>query len=92
MAFTFANFAAQSGQSSKRIAPAVFSYKSADAVTAVAASGYFNEVANMLLPGDLIFVAVVSGEAATGCTMLAVAGITEAGVVTTKQLSAAAAG
>lgn len=90
MAFLFENFAAQSGMSSRGVAPAVFSYLTSDPVDTAAGSGYFNNIASLLRVGDVILVSVGSKTAVTAVGVLAVAGITEAGVVTTVKLAAGA--
>lgn len=82
MSFKKESITPTGGQSLRGKAPQVFAYKTTDAIATVKASGYFNEVAGMLEPGDLIFVSTMSSGAATGCYFLAVAAITS-GVVTT---------
>lgn len=59
MAFTGANFGLIAGGRNSNI-PSVYGYKTTDAVAAgaggVDAAGYFNDVANKLKVGDLIYV------------------------------------
>lgn len=82
MAFIRKDFMLIGGLARRGDAPRVFSYKTTDAGTAVAASGYFNEMAEQLDAGDIILVSTMASGAATACDLLAVAAIT-AGVVTT---------
>lgn len=58
MAFTKANFQPIGGQAKAGNAPQAFSYTTpdADAIAAVVASGYFNDVADIVKVGDLIYV------------------------------------
>lgn len=58
MAFNINNLAAIGGQSSKGAAPAIWSYFTSDALTAVDGAGYFNAAAKLLQIGDIIFVVV----------------------------------
>lgn len=79
------------GQSLRGKAPQAYAYKTTDTISTVKGSGYFNEFASFLEPGDLIFVSTMnSSGAATGCYFLAVAAITS-GVVTTAVASYTAA-
>ena len=55
MAFSLTGFNPIGGQSKSGNAPAIFSYTSTDAQTAIRASGYFNTVASILKVGDIIF-------------------------------------
>ncbi len=56
MAFDKTNFSPIGGQGARGKAPQMFSYKSGtDALAAVKGSGYFDEVADMLVAGDLIY-------------------------------------
>jgi|TARA_R110000823_G_scaffold121035_1_gene246000 hypothetical protein len=55
MAFTIASFSPNGAQSKAGNAPQTWTYSTTDAYTAVAASGYFNEVASLLKVGDVIW-------------------------------------
>lgn len=83
MAFEKKQVGPTGGQSLRGKAPQLFAYKTSDALAAVKASGYFNEMADMVEAGDIFIVSTVSSGAATGCYILAVAGVSAAGVVTT---------
>ena len=54
MALDRTEFGPLGGQASRGKAPALYSYKTTDAPTAVDASGYFNSFSNDLEVGDLI--------------------------------------
>jgi hypothetical protein len=45
-------------------APSIYAYKTADALTAVRVSGYFNELAQTLKVGDLIYCVTSTGTTA----------------------------
>jgi len=62
MAFTEANFQPIGGQAKAGNAPQVFSYTTpaADAIADVIASGYFNDVADIVKVGDMIYVSDTS--------------------------------
>jgi hypothetical protein len=55
MAFSATGFNAVGGQSKAGNAPAIYTYSSTDAQSAIRVSGYFNTVASILKVGDLIF-------------------------------------
>ena len=55
MAFSATGFNAVGGQSKAGNAPAIYTYSSTDAQSAIRASGYFNTVASILKVGDLVF-------------------------------------
>lgn len=62
MAFLRANLTPIGGQSTKGVAPQMWSYKTGDASATLDTSGYFNEVSTLLFVGDLILVVVpISG-------------------------------
>lgn len=90
MAFSKTQITPVGGQSLRGKAPQVFAYKTTDALATVKASGYFDEMAEMLEAGDIIVVSTMSSGSATGCYLLTVAAIT-AGVVTTAVASYTAA-
>jgi len=64
MAFALAGFSSGGANSKPGVAPGLFTYKTADALTAVRAAGYFNTVRDQLNVGDRIYVAVVDGTGA----------------------------
>lgn len=55
MAFSSTGFNAVGGQSKAGNAPAIYTYASTDAQSAIRVSGYFNAVASILKVGDIIF-------------------------------------
>ena len=55
MAFSATGFNAVGGQSKSGNAPAIWTYSSTEAQTAIRVSGYFNSVASLLKVGDIIF-------------------------------------
>lgn len=59
MAFLKKNLAPAGGQSTRALAPQVFTYRTADALATVRAAGYFNDVRSLLEIGDVILVSVV---------------------------------
>lgn len=63
MAFDASGFQPIGGQARTGKAPAMWSYITTDAITAVRVAGYFNPIRNMLQIGDLIYVVVTSGGA-----------------------------
>lgn len=80
MAFLKANFSPAGANSARGKAPQLFTYQSSgDALAAVKASGYFDEVADMLAAGDIIFFIDVGA----AVDIITIAAIT-AGVVTTE--------
>ena len=62
MAFTQANFQPIGGQAKAGNAPQVFAYTTptADAIADVIAEGYFNDVADIVKVGDMIYVSDTS--------------------------------
>lgn len=66
MTFAVKNLTPVGGQSMRGRAPQVWGYRTADALSAVDASGYFNSVAYNLEPGDIIHVTVVDDVADVG--------------------------
>lgn len=83
MSFSNATITPVGGQSLRGKAPQVFAYKSTDALNTVKASGYFNNFAAMLEPGDIIICTTMSSGSGSSCYLLTVAAISSAGVVTT---------
>lgn len=69
MAFTIANFQPLGGQAKRGAAPAHYTYATLDAATTVDGAGYFNEVANILKPGDVIHRVTWSTAIGTGGTV-----------------------
>tara|TARA_R110000787_G_scaffold31316_2_gene83191 strand:- start:13826 stop:14107 length:282 start_codon:yes stop_codon:yes gene_type:complete len=65
MAFARAGWQPIGGQSKKGSAPALWSYTTTDAQTAVRAAGYFNDVSQDVSVGDLIYSWASSGGTAT---------------------------
>ena len=61
MAYAVAGLQPIGGQSKAGNAPQVWSYTSADAKTAIDASGYFNDASDLLKVGDLIYVHASTG-------------------------------
>lgn len=59
MAFLKKNLAPAGGQSTRALAPQVFTYRTADTLATVRAAGYFNDVRSLLEIGDVILVSVV---------------------------------
>jgi len=59
MTFSITNFASMGANSTRGLAPARFSYRTADAVAVIDGAGYFNEIHTMLEIGDIIDVTVV---------------------------------
>jgi hypothetical protein len=55
MAFSSTGFNAIGGQSKAGNAPAIYTYSSTDAQTAIRVSGYFNTISSILKVGDIIF-------------------------------------
>lgn len=56
MAFVKSDFSALGGQSMRGSIPALYCYTTTEAHTAVDASGYFNDLSDMLEVGDMIIV------------------------------------
>lgn len=54
MAFALANLAPGGGQGSRKKAPQLWLYRTADAVATINTAGYFNSAANLLDIGDVI--------------------------------------
>lgn len=65
MAFDRAGWSPIGGQSKKGSAPAIWSYSTTDAQTAVRVAGYFNAVSDAVSVGDLIYSWASSGGTAT---------------------------
>ena len=65
MAFDRAGWQPLGGQSKKGTAPAMWSYPSTDAKTALAAAGYFNDVSDQVKVGDIIYSWASTGGTAT---------------------------
>tara|TARA_R110000868_G_scaffold18843_6_gene82144 strand:- start:3056 stop:3337 length:282 start_codon:yes stop_codon:yes gene_type:complete len=55
MAFSSTGFSTIGGQSKSGNAPAIYTYTSTDAQTAIRVSGYFNSISTILKVGDIIF-------------------------------------
>ena len=81
MAFTAATFLPMSSMANSN-APRHWTYTTADAKATVVGSGYFNDAANELNVGDIIWSVDANGGTQTFTTVF-VDGITGAGVVTT---------
>lgn len=86
MAFTIANFQPLGGQAKSGYAPAHYTYATLDTAATVDTSGYFNEVASILKPGDVIHRVTWSTAIGTGGTVSnygthLVNSVTAAGVV-----------
>lgn len=60
MPFSAKNITNIGGADRRGTAPLIFAYNTTDALTAVAATGYFNDHWDKMLPGDIIFVSVVT--------------------------------
>ena len=79
MAFVLENFSPAGANSARGKAPGLHTYQSAaDNLSTVKGSGYFNDIADLLTAGDIIFFIDV-GEAVDIITIAAISG---AGVVT----------
>ena len=79
MAFALANFTPAGGSSARGKAPQLHTYQSsADNLATVVGSGYFDEIANLLEAGDIIFFIDVGA----AVDIITVAAISGAGVVT----------
>jgi len=63
MAFSSAGFTAV-GVSKRGQAPSVYAYKTADTIATVNTEGYFNDLANTLEVGDLIYCVTSTGSTA----------------------------
>ena len=61
MAFVLADFSPLGGQSKAGITPALYVYTTTEAHTAVDASGYFNDLSDTLVVGDMIIVHGATG-------------------------------
>ena len=61
MAFVLGDFSPLGGQSKAGNTPALYVYTTTDAHTAVAASGYFNDLSDTLVVGDMIIVHGATG-------------------------------
>lgn len=78
MAFSSAGFTAV-GVSKRGQAPSVYAYKTADTIADVNTTGYFNDLANTLEVGDLIYCVTSTGS--TAVATLTVVRSNSAGVV-----------
>lgn len=56
MAFLIKNFSPVGANAKKGSSPQVFSYKSSDTIETIIHSGYFNEVKDLLVSGDIIII------------------------------------
>ena len=65
MAFARAGWGPIGGQSMRGSVPAMWSYTSADAKTAIDAAGYFNSVSDDVSVGDIIYSQASTGGTAT---------------------------
>ena len=86
MAFRAQSFVAAAANQGKSDAPRIHTYKSEDAHGDIDASGYFDDVADLLVIGDLIYHCEVSNigasnEAVVDAQFFCVVTITSAGVV-----------
>jgi hypothetical protein len=63
MAFSSTGFTTVSA-SKRGNAPSIYAYKTADALSVVRVSGYFNALANTLAVGDLIYAVTSTGSTA----------------------------
>lgn len=81
MPFVADNFVTVGGQMKAGNAPQIFSYQTTDAAAAVDSSGYFNAVASILKPGDIIFRTTFSGGNPSTAGMHLVMSVSAAGVV-----------
>lgn len=61
MAFVLADFSPLGGQSKAGNTPALYVYTTTEAHTAVDASGYFNDISDTLVVGDMIIVHGATG-------------------------------
>ncbi len=61
MAFVLADFSPLGGQSKAGNTPALYVYTTTEAHTAVDASGYFNDLSDTLVVGDMIIVHGATG-------------------------------
>ncbi len=81
MAFALANFSPAGASSARGKAPGLHTYQSsADNLATVKGSGYFDEIANLLKAGDIIFFIDVGASV----DIITIAAISGAGVVTTE--------
>ena len=79
MAFALANFSPAGASSARGKAPQLHTYQStADNLATVVGSGYFDEIAHLLEPGDIIFFIDVGASV----DIITVAAISGADVVT----------
>lgn len=81
MPFVADNFVTVGGQMKAGNAPQIFSYQTTDAAATVDTSGYFNAVASILKPGDIIFRTTFSAGAPSTAGMHLVMSVSAAGVV-----------
>lgn len=65
MAFSRTGWQPIGGQSKKGVAPAMWSYTSTDASSAIRAAGYFNNVSDDVSVGDIIYSWASTGGTAT---------------------------
>lgn len=85
MAFTRTTFSGNIGAGSG--APASYTYKTADTKAATIASGYFNGVASILVPGDIITAITDTGTTINSVALIVATN--SAGTVTTKYITVA---
>lgn len=81
MPFVADNFVTVGGQMKAGNAPQIFSYQTTDSAATVDTSGYFNAVASILKPGDVIFRTTFSGGNPSTAGMHLVMSVSAAGVV-----------
>jgi len=81
MPFVADNFVTVGGQMKAGNAPQVFAYQTTDAAATVDSSGYFNAVASILKPGDIIFRTTFSAGSPSTAGMHLVMSVSAAGVV-----------
>lgn len=81
MAFDATNFQTVGGQTKAGNAPQVFSYQTTDSAATVDTSGYFNAVASIVKPGDIIFRTTFSSGSPSTAGMHLVMSVSAAGVV-----------
>lgn len=82
MAFQMAGFQPAAGGSRGGGLPGLHTYRTQDAEATVAAANYFNAVATVLSPGDLIYRITVDGTGAVTAAGLHVVKTVAAGAVT----------
>ena len=88
MAFIATNFQLIGGQAKAGNAPQMWSYTTDDAATAVDTAGYFNAVASIVKPGDLILRVTTSSGSVSTAGWHVVMTVTAAGVVNVSDTTA----